>query len=93
MCLQKRITHDIFITRHGTLPSKTIKAISIDCPRQIRRINRNARNRGILVQVFQLNVTMYKNAKEENRNGKRWEERALISIVREDMGQVWLNSS
>ena len=38
----------------------------------MRRINRNARSRGILVQVFQLNVTMYKNAKEESRNGKRW---------------------
>ena len=74
--VQKRITHDICITRHGMLPSKTIRAISIDRPRQMRRIDRNTRNRGILVQVIQLNVTMYKNKKEKSRDGKRWEEKA-----------------
>ena len=58
--VQKRITHDICITRHKTLPSKTVKAISIDFPRQMRRVNRNGWSRGILVQVFQLNVTMQK---------------------------------
>ena len=52
------------------LPSEAVRAISVDCPRQMRRVNRNAGSRGILVQVFQLNVTVYKNAKEESRNGK-----------------------
>lgn len=36
----------------------------------MRKVNKNAGSRGILVQVFQLNVTEYKNAKEESRNGK-----------------------
>lgn len=34
------------------------------------KVNKNAGSRGILVQVFQLNVTEYKNVKEESRNGK-----------------------
>ena len=48
----RRITYDICIMGHGMLPNKTIGAISVDHPRQIRRINRNARSSGILVQVF-----------------------------------------
>ena len=85
---QKRVTHEIGITRHETLPSKTIRVVSIDLPRQMRRVNGNTRSRGILIQVFQLNVTMYKNAKEESRNGKRWEEVVHTLTVREGMRQV-----
>ena len=31
--VKKRIAHDVCVTGHGTLPSKAIKAISIDCQR------------------------------------------------------------
>ena len=65
--IQKRIAHDIYVARHETLPSKAIKAISIDCSRKMRKVNRNARSSGILVQVFQLNITMYKNAKKKKK--------------------------
>ena len=36
---RKRITHDIGITEHDTLPSKANKTISIDRPMEMWRIN------------------------------------------------------
>ena len=86
------ITHDNRISRHGTLPSKAIRAISIDHPRQLRRIDRNTRRRGNLVQVLHLSVTIFQNAKEENRNEKRWKKKHT-STVRKGMRRVHLTSS
>ena len=35
----KRVAHDIYVTGHKTLPSKAIRAISIDRPRQVRKVD------------------------------------------------------
>ena len=78
--VQKRIACDICVARHGTLSSKITRAINIDYPRQMKWVNRNARSRGILVQVFQLNVTLYKNAKEESRNGRDGKKEQYLDV-------------
>lgn len=70
----KRVAYDVWVAGHEMLPSKAIRAISTNCP---RKVDWNARSKGILVQVFQLNITMYKNEKEENRNGKDKKKRAI----------------
>jgi len=47
--VRKRIAHDIYVARHGIIPSEALNAISIDHPRQMTKVNRNDRSRGILV--------------------------------------------
>ena len=78
--IQKRIAHDIYVARHRTLPNKAIKAISIDYPRKMRRVNRNARSSGILVQRISVkyhNVQKCKNAKMQKKK----------NVVMEKMGR------
>ena len=36
---RKRVAHSIGITGHDVLPRKVIKVVSIDCPREMWRIN------------------------------------------------------
>ena len=44
------IAHDIRITGHGTLSSKAIRAISIDRPREMWKVNELIGNRLLLLQ-------------------------------------------
>ena len=55
--IRKRVACDICIVASGTLPSKAIRAISIDRARKTRRVNENTSSRASLTQVFCLNVT------------------------------------
>jgi len=43
------ITYDIRITGHGMLPSKAIRAISIDRPREMWRVNELTGSRLLLL--------------------------------------------
>ena len=47
---RERIAHAIRITGHNTLSSKAIKALSIDCPREMRRANGLTGSRSPLLQ-------------------------------------------
>jgi len=42
--LREEITHDIWVTPNKTLPSKPIRTISVDRPRQVRRVNKTTSN-------------------------------------------------
>ena len=44
------IARDIRITMHGTLSSKAIMAISINCPREMWKVNELIGNRLLLLQ-------------------------------------------
>ena len=54
------IAHDIGIMRHGTLPSKAIRTISINCPREMWRVNKLTGNRFLLLQFSTLGVMINK---------------------------------
>ena len=60
------IAHDIRITRHGTLSSKAIRAISIDRPREMWRVNGLTGSRLLLLQMSILEV-MTNNENEKRR--------------------------
>ena len=47
---RKRITHNIRITGHDTLSSKAIRAIGIDHPRKVWRVNELADSRPFLLR-------------------------------------------
>ena len=51
------VDHDICITANKAFPRKVVKAVSIDRPRQARRINNSTSSRAFLTQVFHLSVT------------------------------------
>ena len=46
---RKRVAHNIGITRHDMLSSKAIRAVSVDCPKQMWRINWLTGNKLILL--------------------------------------------
>ena len=64
------IAHDIGITRHGTLPSKAIRTISTDRPREMWRVNELTSNRFLLLQFSTLGVMINK-VKEMKRRRRR----------------------
>ena len=66
---RERIAHDIRITRHSTLPSKAIRAISMDRPREMWRINGFTSNRFLLLQFSTLEVMT--NKEKEKRRRRR----------------------
>ena len=51
VCLQGRGSRDICIAPNGMLLSKAIRAVSIDRPRKIGRINNSTGSRAFLTQV------------------------------------------
>ena len=59
------IAHDIRITRHGTLSSKAIRAISIDCPGEMWRVNWLTASRYPLLQFPTLKVMTNEKKREE----------------------------
>lgn len=65
--IPKGIAYDICVAGHKTLPSNAIKAISIDCARHMRRVNRNTSSKGILVQACKLDLTIYKITKKKKK--------------------------
>ena len=69
--IQKRIAHDIYVAGHRTLPNKAVKAISIDCPRKMRRVNRNARSSGILVQRISVKYDNVQKCKKKKKKCKK----------------------
>ena len=69
---RERIAHAIRITGHNTLSSKAIKALSIDCPREMRRANGLTGSRSPLLQFPTLEVmTKKKKKKKEKKKKKR----------------------
>lgn len=52
----KKVAYNIFIASNRTLPNKAIKAIGINQPGQIGRINKSTNNKALLTQVFHLNI-------------------------------------
>ena len=62
---RERIAHTIRITGHNTLSSKAIRALSIDCPREMWRVNGLTGSRSPLLQFPTLEVRS-----EERRVGK-----------------------
>ena len=64
---RERIVHDIRITEHGTLPSKAIRAKSIDRPREIWRVNRLIGSRSPLLQFPTLEVMTNKETEKRRR--------------------------
>ena len=79
--------HDIRITRHDALSSKAIRAISIDCPRDVWRINGLTNSRSPLLQ-FPVSVVMTSKEKERRKRVS-----AYTWAVREGMRRVMLNTS
>ena len=67
---RERIAHAIRITGHNTLWSKAIKALSIDCPREMRRANGLTGSRSPLLQFPTLEV-MTNKEKEKKEKKKR----------------------
>ena len=65
---RERIAHDIGIMGHGTLPSKAIKTISIDNPRERWRVNGLTGSRSSLLQFPTLEVMTNK---EEGKKEKK----------------------
>ena len=63
---RKRINHEIGIMGHDTLLSKAIRAISIDCPREMWKVNELAGSRFFLLQFSTLEV-MTNKVKEKKR--------------------------
>ena len=55
--LWKGVARDICIVANRVLPSKSIRAVGIDRPRQMGRINKSTDSRALLTQMFHLNVT------------------------------------
>ena len=47
---RKRVAHNIGIIGHNTLPSKIIRAISINCSREMWRVNELTGSRLLLLQ-------------------------------------------
>ena len=64
---RERIAHAIRITRHNTLSSKAIKALSIDCPREMQRANGLTGSRSPLLQFPTLEVMTKKEKKKKKR--------------------------
>ena len=62
---REMIAHDIRVTRHDTFPSKAIHAISIDCPRDMWRINGLTGSRSPLLQFPTLGAMTKKKEREE----------------------------
>ena len=46
--IEKRVAHDICITANRALPSKAIRVVGIDWPRQMRRINKSTGSKALL---------------------------------------------
>ena len=67
---RERIAHAIRITRHNTLSSKAIKALSIDCPREMRRVNGLTGSRSPLLQFPTLEVMTKKEKKKRKKEKK-----------------------
>ena len=67
---RKRIAHDIRITGHNTLPSKAIKAISIDHPREMWRVNQLTGNNSFYYSFPPLEI-MTNKVKEKEEKKKR----------------------
>ena len=42
--LRKRITHEIWVTPHRTLPSEPVRTKGVNRPRQERKVNRTTSN-------------------------------------------------
>ena len=65
------IAHDIRVTGHDTFPSKAIHAISIDCPRDMWRINGLTGSRSPLLQFPTLGAMTKKKERERERRRRR----------------------
>ena len=65
------IAHDIRVTGHDTFPSKAIHAISIDCPRDMWRINRLTGSRSPLLQFPTLGAMTKKKEREREKTKKK----------------------
>ena len=63
----ERITHAIRITGHNTLSSKAIRALSIDCPREMWRVNGLTGSRSPLLQFPTLEVMTKKKKKKKKK--------------------------
>ena len=68
---RERIAHAIRITGHNTLWSKAIKALSIDCPREMRRANGLTGSRSPLLQFPTLGAMTKKKERERERKRRR----------------------
>ena len=67
---RKRVAYNIGIMGHDTLPSKTIRAVSIDRPREMWRINWLISNKPLLLEFS----TIRSHDKQGKRKGKEEEE-------------------
>ena len=80
------ITYDIRVTGHGMLLSKAIRAISIDRPREMWRVNELTGSRLLLLQISTI--------KSHNKQGKEEKKKRLniylSSKGRHKMGDVEL---
>ena len=68
---RERITHAIRITGHNTLSSKAIRALSIDCPREMWRVNGLTGSRSPLLQFPTLEVMTKKKKKKKRKKRER----------------------
>ena len=65
------IAHDIRVTGCDTFPSKAIHAISIDCPRDMWRINGLTSSRSPLLQFPTLGAMTKEKERERERKRRR----------------------
>ena len=80
------IAHDIRVTRHDTFPSKAIHAISIDCPRDMWRINGLTGSRSPLLQFPTLGAMTKKKEREREKKKKKKKKKKNKSL------SIYLNS-
>ena len=68
---RERITHAIRIIGHNMLSSKAIRALSIDCPREMWRVNGLTGSRSPLLQFPTLEVMTKKKEKKKKKKRER----------------------
>lgn len=76
---RKRIAHNIRITEHNMLPSKAIKAISIDRPRKVWRVIELTDSKLLLLQFSTLEIIT-------NKVKERDEKKKILSIYLSSKG-------